>query len=342
MNTCVNRDTVIVTVNPLPTVSAGGNLQLCINDTILIGGAPTGPLNATFVWTPAASLLNATVSNPLAHPIISTNYIVTVTDTNGCVNKDTMNVNVNLLPAVNAGAPRSICFGDSTLLGGTPIAPNSSFLWSPLAGLSSSVIPQPMASPAITTDYILTVTENTTSCVNRDTVNVNVIPLPLALTGPNVPICIGDSIQIGDLALLTNTYIWTPATGLSNDSISNPFAHPTTTTTYTIDGTTAGCSGSSVITLTVINCSTGLANLYSDNKFSIYPNPTQGIITINFGGTYSGKISVVNTLNQIILSKNVSNAESIQINLSKFAKRIYFVKISSNKNANEFIKVIKN
>lgn len=252
-NTCVNRDTVIVKVNPLPIVSAGANLELCINDTIAIGGAPTGPLNSTYVWIPAASLINATVANPLAHPLVTTDYTVTVTDTNGCVQKDTMQVHVNPLPVVNAGLDRPICFGDSTLLGGSPFAVNSTFLWSPSAGLNSTALVQPMASPADTTTYILTVTENTTTCVNRDTVTVNVITLPLALTGADVPICIGDSIQIGAIALLTNTYVWTPALGLSNDSISNPFAHPTTTTTYTLTetNTITGCFKVDSVVVTV-------------------------------------------------------------------------------------------
>ena len=179
----------------------------------------------------------------MAHPTITTNYIVTVTDTNGCVKKDTIRVNVNPLPVVNAGLNRPICFGDSTLLGGVPIAVNASFIWSPAAGLSSVSIPQPMASPATTTDYILTVTENTTTCINRDTVTVNVITLPLALTGPDVPVCIGDSIQIGAISVPGNTYFWTPSIGLSSNSVSNPFAQPVITTTYilTETNTLTGC-----------------------------------------------------------------------------------------------------
>jgi gliding motility-associated-like protein len=251
--TCVNTDTVTVNVNQLPIVSAGADKQLCLNDTIAIGGSPTGPLNSTFVWTNPASLINATASNPLAHPSVSTNYIVTVTDTNSCVNKDTMRVNVNLLPVINAGTNRSICFRDSTLIGGLPIAPISTFSWSPSAGLSSTSISQPQASPAVTTDYILTVTSITTTCVNRDTVTVTVLPLPFALTGPDVPICIGDSIRIGDVAVLGNTYSWSPALGLNSTTVSNPFAKPTATTTYVLTetNTLTGCFKIDSVVVTV-------------------------------------------------------------------------------------------
>jgi len=284
--TCINRDTVVVNVNPLPIVSAGSNLQLCINDTIAIGGAPTGPAGATYAWTPAASLVNATVANPLAHPTVSTNYIVTVTDTNGCVNKDTMNVNVNPLPVLNAGANRAICFGDSTQLGGSPFAVNSTFSWSPAAGLSLPNISQPMASPATTTDYVLTVTNNLTSCVNHDTVTVTVITLPLALTGPDVPVCIGDSIQIGDVAVLGNTYSWSPSIGLSSTSVSNPFAHPTTTTTYTLTetNTLTGCFKVDSVVVTVNPLP--LATVTSDQTICLLQTVSIGAAAVS-GNTYS-------------------------------------------------------
>jgi len=48
------------------------------------------------------------------------------------------------------------------------------------------------------------------------------------------------------------SYQWLPTTGLSNPSINNPYASPTTTTTYTVTATdTNGCYGTSSITLYV-------------------------------------------------------------------------------------------
>jgi len=50
----------------------------------------------------------------------------------------------------------------------------------------------------------------------------------------------------------TNTYAWTPTTGLSNSTISNPVATPTTTTTYTVTVTNNGfCDNSDTVVVTV-------------------------------------------------------------------------------------------
>jgi len=59
-------------------------------------------------------------------------------------------------------------------------------------------------------------------------------PVYIADAGSDQTICIGaiDSVQIGSAAHNEYIYWWTPATGLSNDSIANPKARPAVTTTY--------------------------------------------------------------------------------------------------------------
>jgi hypothetical protein len=57
-----------------------------------------------------------------------------------------------------------------------------------------------------------------------------------ANAGPNQNICSGgpSGIKIGSPAIQGYIYSWTPITGLSNPNIADPFANPTTTTTYTL------------------------------------------------------------------------------------------------------------
>lgn len=47
------------------------------------------------------------------------------------------------------------------------------------------------------------------------------------------------------------SYSWSPASGLSSSTISNPIATPTTTTTYTMTATAGGCSVSDDVKVTV-------------------------------------------------------------------------------------------
>ena len=55
--------------------------------------------------------------------------------------------------------------------------------------------------------------------------------------------CSDTSVSIGSSAVSGFTYAWTPTTGLSNSTVAQPVATPTSTTTYSLVVTSAsGCS----------------------------------------------------------------------------------------------------
>src|SRR6185436_7955578 len=58
---------------------------------------------------------------------------------------------------------------------------------------------------------------------------------------------------IGEADDATATYSWSPATGLSSSTVSNPTANPNTTTTYTVTktATSNGCTATASVTVTV-------------------------------------------------------------------------------------------
>lgn len=69
--------------------------------------------------------------------------------------------------------------------------------------------------------------------------------------GQDETICLGDSTQLDVLGGLT--FNWSPATGLSNAAIQDPFASPTETTTYVVTATDAdGCVGIDSVTVFVL------------------------------------------------------------------------------------------
>lgn len=124
---------------------------------------------------------NITVSNAL----IDTNYwcIVTPYDVNGCVSCiciDTIGVKASVnYPVVDAGNSTSLCNKDSVQIGSSSIT-GYNYSWSPNMGLSDSTLANPMVSPNSNTQYILTVKENLTGCVAKDTIAINVKPSPKA------------------------------------------------------------------------------------------------------------------------------------------------------------------
>ncbi len=85
------RSMVTVTVNQLPlliplqedTIAGGQQIQLEATQ----GGAE-------YSWLPVAGLSNSNIYNPVASPDTTTKYVVWITDVQGCVNRDTIVVNV--------------------------------------------------------------------------------------------------------------------------------------------------------------------------------------------------------------------------------------------------------
>ena len=123
------------------------------------------------------------------------------------------------------------CYGSTIILQG---AGGSTYEWFGPNGYYSNV--QQPAIPNVTFSatgmYVLKVT-STPGCFDYDTTTLTIYAAPIAtLTPTSVSICEGDSVQFNAGGSLS--YRWLPATGLSNDTIPNPFAKPMNDITYTV------------------------------------------------------------------------------------------------------------
>lgn len=99
-NGCVSRDTVVVDVKPNLSITVGNDLFVCSGESVQLSSQLTGGVAPfTYAWLPSFSLNNASIKNPIAFPSINTQYILTVTDFNNCISRDTINVSVNPLAA---------------------------------------------------------------------------------------------------------------------------------------------------------------------------------------------------------------------------------------------------
>lgn len=77
-------------------IDAGQNAEICAGDSIQLSGS--GATNYT--WFPVTGLSDGDVYNPYASPDITTTYILTGTDAEGCVGIDTVTITVNPYPVV--------------------------------------------------------------------------------------------------------------------------------------------------------------------------------------------------------------------------------------------------
>lgn len=233
---CTSNGTVTVTVAPL-TVGVSPNTSICSGASTTL--TATGATNYT--WSPATGLSATTGASVTANPTTTTTYTVTGT-TGSC--SSTASVTVTVTPInVTVSPNTTICSGASTALTASGA---TNYSWSPPTGLSASTGANVNASPTTTTTY--TVTGTSGSCSNTATVTVTVTPLALTLS-PNTNICNGASTTL--TAGGATNYSWSPPTGLSATSGSSVTASPTTTTIYTVSGTSGSCTSSLSVTVTV-------------------------------------------------------------------------------------------
>jgi gliding motility-associated-like protein len=119
-NGCVNNDAVTVTLEPLPIVNAGIDVEICADETVTL--TATGA--ASYVWN------NGVVNGVSFQPTTSQTYTVIGASAFGCFNQDAVQVIVN---------PRStVSFTGTDLRGCDQVNPifqavvsevNNSFLW---------------------------------------------------------------------------------------------------------------------------------------------------------------------------------------------------------------------
>jgi gliding motility-associated-like protein len=155
-------------------------------------------------------------------------------------------VTVNALPLLEAGNDTSLCQGGSVQLNATG---NGTFLWSPSTGLNSVDVPNPIASPATTTNYSVTLTD-ANNCSSSDALTVTVLGLPNADAGADQYLCPGFGVQLNGTG--GGSANWSPNATLDNANILNPVASPVITPAYTLvitDGN--GCTGSDIVVVQV-------------------------------------------------------------------------------------------
>jgi Secretion system C-terminal sorting domain len=170
--------------------------------------------------------------------------------------------------------PAIICATSSTNLS-VSSALSLSYVWTPTTGLTpaNGLGASVDAAPTSTTTYTATGTDGLTGCsISRD-VLVTVTPSTTVpnLTLTNVPQSICPGITTSTLTVSgANTYTWSPSTGLSASTGSKVTANPSTSTTYTVTGTTGCQNAIATATVTVEPVPTNPSAVFGDGTWNVY------------------------------------------------------------------------
>jgi len=282
---CINSNSVVVTVNPLPAAVAGADRAFCLNapSTTTLGAAPV--TGSTYSWTSVPLGFTSTVANPIVTPLVTTTYTVVETITaTGCTNLHSVLVTINPLPNAVAGPDRAICLNTSTTLGAAAITGNT-YSWTSVPAGFISTLANPTVTPLIYTTYTVVETITATGCTNLHSVIVTINPLPVATSSNNGPICTGLTLNLSGGPAGMTTYAWTGPNGFTSNIVNPSIANVTTAASgdYNLMATNSlGCIGSAVTTVVI-----------HENPVTTAANngPMCEGITLNFYGQPSGLAS---------------------------------------------------
>ncbi len=257
--------------------------------TVSGGNAPY-----TFSWTPGGSPTSAPLScytcqNPVATPLTSTTFTLTVTDHSGCTGTSTVSIIVDN-PSVSATSSSNlICPGANTTLNASIDGGTSPFTyaWTPTSWLSCTACSSPTANPTGTIGYNVFVTDaNGCSKLSSVTVNVDNMYVSTHLTPPAA--CIGSQVVLSTSIIGGQhpfTYLWSP--GSVTKSKDTIYA-PSSSTTYSITvSDSIGCSASTTAVVSPDNFSASLPSRTTICAISATGEGTGGLTPSITGGSCS-------------------------------------------------------
>ncbi|MGP8217308.1 MAG: T9SS type A sorting domain-containing protein [Bacteroidia bacterium] len=189
--------------------------------------------------TPATS----TSENPTVYYYTAGTYSVSLTASNSAGN-NTLNktayITVNATPTITASASApTICSGSSTTLS---VSGASTYSWNTGATTTSITV-----SPASTTSYSVNGNSAAGCPAGEQYVTITVNPTPtLSVSASPTAICMGNSATL--TAGGASTYSWNTGATTSSMTISPPG-----TTTYTVNGSSAGCNAAAVTITETVN-----------------------------------------------------------------------------------------
>jgi len=129
-------DTINVTLSYLPVAKISRDTTICSGEQVQLNSSG----GTSYSWSPSASLDKANVSNPIAKPLTTTQYTVTVTK-GPCSVKDSVTITVKPTPVASAGPDTTIFTGVSVQLHGTGSNGIDSWSWNfgDTAGVKSTM-----------------------------------------------------------------------------------------------------------------------------------------------------------------------------------------------------------
>jgi photosystem II stability/assembly factor-like uncharacterized protein len=301
-NSCTAFTIQTVTVNPSPTISVvASSTDICVGQTATL----TANGANTYTWS-----TSATTSSINVNPVVSTIFTVSGTNSVNCQNTKTISISVATIPTVNISASSVLlCSGQSSTLTSSG-ALNYTLYPGGTLGATQTVTPA--------SSVIYTVTGgNSLNCKDTETLSITVNPNPtVSVATSGTLICVGQSATLS--AAGASSYTWNTSSASASIVVT-----PSITTTYSVTGTSSGCTNFCSFTQSVSLC-TGIEGFDPINYFvSVFPNPNNGQFVIL--SSIDMDLIMINELGQTIKTFQLNGANNHRQKINDLCSGMYFI-----------------
>ncbi|HJW17255.1 MAG TPA: PKD domain-containing protein [Flavisolibacter sp.] len=181
------------------------------------------------------------------------NYTVRfrVASPSGCLKETTKTVVVDEKIKGIINGPAAICEGGSASFKGSAVTTPQSWSWNLGQGITSIQQDPAPVTYALPGNYTVALMLKNGSCIDTTLHQLTVNPKPVISLGQREAVlCSGSTMTLH--ASGGAVYNWQPATGLDNNTIADPIASPTSTTTYVLEAKSGfGCAIKDSVKITV-------------------------------------------------------------------------------------------
>lgn len=175
-NGCVDEDTILVYMKPLPIVNLGPDQRICTYENTVFDAEHMDTVR--YLWEPTNDTTRTIRVN------VKGTYKVTVQEKNwGCIGKDEVELFVNDTVVSLAGPDIDLCDKDTITItaGGRPTSQTLNFTWTNISqniplGTNRNIRVHPRSNTCY--DLYLRVNQGGHWCEDRDTFCITVVPLP--------------------------------------------------------------------------------------------------------------------------------------------------------------------
>jgi gliding motility-associated-like protein len=241
---CSDTATAFVVVHPLPAITITPARPLvCLGGSVSLVASG----GASYRWSPATGLNDASLAAPMAGPASTTVYTVAVTSSYGCVDTDSVDVLVATPFQLIMPADTFVCAGDSIEL-----APQGAYSYQWISGVSSSS-PSVWVNPSTPSTYTVVGYDAYGCFSDTASVSIAIEPLPTVHADKVGPIEAGNSVRLSGYGSPdVINWFWSPPRGLSCTNCEDPVSTPDSDLVYTVTGETQyGCTASDTVRISL-------------------------------------------------------------------------------------------